>query len=54
MHMRTSLGVSVAAKLVLYGLSKVDTKTILMTNGSLIKVRVLENARSFCNTFDLH
>ena len=29
---------------------------ILMTNGSLMKVKVLQNAPlgAFCNTFDLH
>ena len=31
-------------------------KKILMTNGSLMKVKVLQNAShgAFCNTFDLH
>ena len=33
-----------------------DKTKILMTNGSLMKVEVLQNAPigAFCNTFDLH
>ena len=37
-------------KPVLSGHSKID-KTILMTNGSLMKVECIV---AFCNTFDLH
>ena len=43
-------------KPVLSGHSKIDKTKILMTNGSLMKVKVLQNAPfgAFCNTFDLH
>ena len=44
-------------KPVLKGHSKIDKKKkILMTNGSLMKGKVLQNAPfgAFCNTFDLH
>ena len=42
-------------KPVLSGHSKIDKTKILMINGSLMKVKVLQNApiRAFCNTFDL-
>ena len=38
------------------GHSKIDKTKILMTNGSLMKVEVLQSAPlgAFCNTFDLH
>ena len=35
------------------GHSKIDKTKILITFGSLMKVKVLQNA-AFCNTFDLH
>ena len=40
----------------LKGNSKIDKIKILMTNGSLIKIKILQNAplEAFCNTFDLH
>ena len=43
-------------KPVLSGHSKIDRTKILMTNGSLMKVKVLQNAPigAFCNIFDLH
>ena len=43
-------------KPVLSGHSKKDKTKILITNGSLMKVKVLQNAPlgAFCNTFDLH
>ena len=43
-------------KLVLSGHSKIDKTKTVMTNDSLIKVQVLQNAPlgAFCNTFDLH
>ena len=43
-------------KPVLSGHSKIDKTKILMTNGSLMKVKVLQNAPigAFCITFDLH
>ena len=35
---------------------KIDITKILMTNGNLMKLKVLQNAPlgAFCNTFDLH
>ena len=43
-------------KPVLSGLSKKDKTKMIMTNGSLMRSKVLQNAhlRAFCNTFDLH
>ena len=43
-------------KPVLSGHSKIDKTKMLMTNGNLMKVKVLQNAPlgAFCNTFDLH
>ena len=43
-------------KPVLSGHSKIDKTKIVMTNGSLMKKNVLQNAPigAFCNTFDLH
>ena len=43
-------------KPLLSGHSKIDKTKILMTNGSLMKVEVLQNAPfgAFCNTLDLH
>ena len=44
-------------KPVLSGHSKIDKTKILMTNGSLMKVEVLQNAPlggAFCSIFDLH
>ena len=36
--------------------NQIDKIKLLLTNGSLIKVKVLQNAHfgAFCNTFDLH
>ena len=46
----------VTVKPVLSSHSKIDKTRILFTNGSLMKVKVLQNAPlgAFCNTFDLH
>ena len=35
---------------------KIDKTNILITNGSLMKSKVLQNAplEAFCNTFDMH
>ena len=43
-------------KPVLSSHSKIDKTKILMTNGSIMKAKVLQNATlgAFCNTFDLH
>ena len=42
-------------KPVLSGHSKVDKKTILMPNGSLMKAEsIAECFGAFCNSFDLH
>ena len=55
MHMRF-LYLSHAVKPVKNSHSKIDKTKILLTNGSLMKVKVLQNAPfvAFCNTFDLH
>ena len=37
------------------GHSKLDKRKVLMTNGSLMKVKsIAECSGAFCNTFDLH
>ena len=43
-------------KPVLSDQSEIDTTKMVMTNGGLMKVKVLQNAPrgAFCSTFDLH
>ena len=55
--MKTNLFfLSCTVKPVLRGHAKMEKTKILMTNGSLMKVKVLQNAPigAFCNTFNLH
>ena len=54
-HQKLSF-VDITVKPVLSGHSKKDETKILMTDGSLMKVKVLQNAPlgALCNTFDLH
>ena len=51
-----NLFVLFTVKPVLNGRLKIDKTKVLMENGSLMKVKVLQNAPvgAFCNTFDLH
>ena len=48
--------IQITVKPVLNGHSKIDNKKIIMTNGSIMKVKsIAEYSRgAFCNTFDLH
>ena len=50
------LEITITAKPVLSGHSKIDKTKILMTNGRLMKVESIAECTigAFCNTFDLH
>ena len=49
---KVKVNTSNTVKPVLSRHSKIDKNTILMTNGSLMKVKII--AECFYNTFDLH